>query len=198
LSDATDQSRADQQPSARMKWLARVLCWLCWAGIAVTAFTLIVRLLDLDTGLTRSAFPASTGFFESRVTIPDDPDLIGLRADWFYRIAGIVPASLFIWALFSARRSFAGISRGEYFGRPTILGLRNFALAVLLYLTLAPIVIAAARAWYASQFKGAMVTFALQLSPQIQLSIIFPLAVVLISSVMVRAARIAEENRQFV
>ena len=197
-SESREETGDDAAPTGLTKWLARVLCWLCWLGIGISSIDLVMGFLNLHPAPSEPPIPRSTGLIESRVTIPNDPTLAGLRADWINRIAGLVPSLLFMWALLSARRSFAGISEGAYFARPTVLGLRNFALAVLLYLTAAPVIIALARVHYASQFKGAVATFSLQVSTQIQLSIMFPLAVALISTLIARAARIADENRQFV
>ena len=55
--------------------------------------------------------------------------LAGLRQDLLYRIGSLVPLALYVWALLSARRSFVGVGRGEYFARPTVLGLDADALA---------------------------------------------------------------------
>src|SRR5262249_38488085 len=118
--------------------------------------------------------------------------------DPLFLLADLAPLAFFLWALWSARQIFVGVGRGDYFGRSTVLGLRNFALAVLLRMTLAPWALLGARVAYVSRFPHGNVSLSFSLSGSILISLIFTGAVAILSTVMAHAAAIAEENRQFV
>ncbi len=205
---ATTAPDSVERPSAAIRWMARVLCWFCWLGIAFAVGGAVVTFFDLSgPGIDRS----DEGLVSGRTLIDFDARLkdeaaharalTGLRQDLFYRIGSLVPVALYIWALLSARRSFIGVGRGEYFARPTVLGLRNLALAVLLYHTLAPLLETIPRVLYFMRTKGeqpADLSFSLGVTEPVMLMLVFAGAVALVSSVMARAAKIADENRQFV
>jgi hypothetical protein len=189
------------RPSMRIVWFARVMGLLCWIGIAGALVFGLMGVFD--------AFPPGWNARESHETTligstlvindPAHPNATAeLREDLLFRLSRLISIALFVWALLSAHRIFAGIGRGEYFARGTILGLRNFALAVLLDMTLAPIATTLASAAYMSRFEHGEFTLQLALNGSIMLMLIFSGAVALISTVMARAAAIAEENRQFV
>ncbi|HEX5008656.1 MAG TPA: hypothetical protein VFV70_16200, partial [Hyphomonadaceae bacterium] len=199
---------AVERPSPAIEWLARVLCWFCWLGIALSLWGAAVGLFNLSgPGIDRT----ENGFqnfstlinFDARLNdgAAHTQALVGLHQDILYRIGGLVPIALYVWALLSARRSFIGVGRGEYFARPTVLGLRNLALAVLLYHTLAPILEIIPRVLYFMRIKGeqtAELSFAMGINEPVMLMLVFAGAVTLVSSVMAHAAKIAEENRQFI
>jgi hypothetical protein len=189
-------------PTATIRWFARIMIWLCWLGIAGTAVFELLNLFDAfpeDWVVRDSSSDAALISSSISVNDPSAPNATeNLRHDLLNRIASLVPVAFFIWALLSARRSFLGIGRGEYFTRPTVLGLRNFALAVLLHMTVAPIVMAVAKALYLSRFEHGSFDLSFSLNASIMLALIFAGVVALISSVMAYGARIAEENRQFV
>jgi hypothetical protein len=190
------------RPAAAIRWSARIMIWLCWLGIAGTAVLELLNLFD--------AFPADwvvrdrsgeAALISSSITVndPSAPNATDdLRHDLLYRIASLVPVALFVWALLSARQSFLGIGRGEYFARPTVLGLRNFAAAVLLHMTVAPIVMAVAKSVYLGRFEHGSFELSFSLTASVMLALIFTGAVALISSVMAYGAKIADENRQFI
>jgi hypothetical protein len=199
---------AVERPSTVIRWLARVLCWFCWLGIAASLWGAAVGLFNLSgPGIDRTeAGPQSFNTlinFEARLydSAAHAQALVGLHQDILYRIGGLVPIALYIWALLSARRSFIGVGRGEYFARPTVLSLRNLALAVLLYHTIAPILEVIPRVLYFMRVKGeqkAELSFSMGINEPVMLMLVFAGAVALVSTVMARAAKIADENRQFV
>jgi Protein of unknown function (DUF2975) len=199
---------AVERPSTSMRLLARVLCWVCWLGIAFEVGGAVVSLFNLsvpgiewsenDQGSVRTLID-----FDARLKddAADAQSLIGLRQDFFYRIGSLVPVAVYIWALLSARRSFIGVGRGEYFARATVLSLRNLALAVLLYHTVAPLLETVPRVLYLMRIKGeqpAELSFSLGFNEPVMLMLVFAGAVALVSSVMAHAAKLADENRQFV
>ena len=192
-----DEPAPPARPSAGVRWLARALCWLCWLGMAGAVIGGVLTLFNLIPAESISDAP-SGAFISSSISVPGDPSLAGLRQDLLYRVMSKIPVALIIWALLSARRSFIGVGRGEYFSQPTILGLRNFALAVLLHMTLAPLLTMIPLALCASHFKGAQAAISLGVNSQVLLALIFVGAVALISTVMAHAAKIADENRQFI
>jgi hypothetical protein len=57
----------------------------------------------------------------------------GLFHDLLFRIVSLGMMAIFIYALWSARASFVGIARGDYFAAHGA-GARNLALAVLLHM----------------------------------------------------------------
>ena len=199
---------AVERPPAAIRWMARVLCWVCWIGIAAALWGAAVGLFNLSgPGIDRTESDAE-GFstlinFNARLYdgAAHARALVGLHQDILYRIGGLVPIALYIWALLSARRSFIGVGRGEYFARPTVVGLRNLALAVLLYHTVAPILEIIPRVLYFIRVKDdqkAELDFSMGINEPVMLMLVFAGAVALVSSVMAHAAKIAEENRQFV
>lgn len=193
-------------PRAFIRWSARVLCWFCWLSIALTAGFALLKLFNAvpESFISNGNEMATTVFrFDAGMVDPaaNAEVMKGLRADWINRVAGLVPSALFIWALFSARTSFVGVSRGAYFSKPTILGLRNLSLAVLLYQTVAPLITAIPRALYVASVKGdrtAQVSMSFGMNEPIALILIFAAVVALVSTVMAHAAKLADENRQFV
>lgn len=208
MDEAISAPEAVERPPTAIRWLARVLCWFCWLGIAGALWGAAVGLLNLSgPGIDRTE--SDTGGFSTLINFTarlyDDAAhaqaLVGLHQDILYRIGGLVPAALYVWALLSARRSFIGVGRGEYFARPTVLGLRNLALAVLLYHTIAPVLEIIPRVLYFMRVKGeqkAELSFTVGINEPVMLMLVFAGAVALVSSVMAHAARIADENRQFV
>lgn len=198
------------RPSVGIRWLARVLCWLCWIGIVAAVGGAIVSLFNVSGfGIfERSDGAASDNFstlinFDARLhdEAANTEALVGLRQDFLYRIGSLIPIVLYIWALLSARRSFIGVGRGEYFARQTVLSLRNLAIAVLLYHTVAPLLEIIPRVLYFMRTKGertAELSFSMGINEPVMLMLVFAGAVALVSSVMAHAAKIADENRQFV
>lgn len=196
------------RPSLAIRWLARVLCWLCWIGIVAAVGGVVVAFLNIEAPwIERSDGPSDSfnTLIRFGARLKDDAAnaaaLAGLRQDLLYRIGGFVPVIFYTWALLSARRSFIGVGRGEYFSRPTVLSLRNLALAVLLYHTVAPMLEIVPRVLYYTRTKGdlkAELSFAMGVSEPVMLMLVFAGAVALVSSVMAHAAKLADENRQFV
>jgi hypothetical protein len=197
------------RPSLRIRWLARVLCWVCWIGIVAAVGGTIVGLFNLNgIGIVQRSDEAGDSFstlINFRAWLYDDAAntkaLAALRQDLLYKIGSLAPVALYIWALLSARRSFIGVGKGEYFSRPTVLGLRNMALAVLLYHTLAPLLQIIPQVLYFMRTKGdlkAELSFSMGINEPVMLMLVFAGAVALVSTVMAHAAKIADENRQFV
>src|SRR5215510_6454398 len=130
---------------------------------------------------------------------PARPDAAtGLYHDLLFRITSLAPMAIFIYALRCARTSFAGIARGDYFAPRTVLGLRNLALAVLLHMIASPILLGIAKAAYASRFEHGSISVSFGLGDSSILMLIFAGSAALSSAVIARAAKIDEENRQFV
>jgi hypothetical protein len=202
MSDSPAAARQDVSP--RLLWFARIMAWLCWAGIAATIGFSLLRAFGVfpDAGQ-----PGGPGSLIATTTVSlgeHDPGSLpeDLLRDPFYITARFVPTLLTVWALLAARRAFANISKGEFFARSTSLGLRNLSLAVLLSMTLAPLITMAAHVAFALRMKAQgehgelSITFGL--SETTLLILIFAAAVTIIASVMAHAAKIAEENEQFV
>lgn len=186
-------------PSTGLRWFARILVWLCWLGMAGAVVFELMILFDAIPKDWPAHRGDSSALISSSMEIKDDPAATeALRHDVIFRVASLVPVALFVWALWSASQSFAGVGRGDYFGRSTILGLRNFSLAVLLHMTIAPLAVMAARAAYLSRFPHGTFNVMFSLDEPILLMLIFSGAVALISSVMAHGGKLAEENRQFV
>lgn len=198
---AADEMPALKPPTRRVVWFARIMEWMCWLGIAGVA---VIGVLG-----TFQAFPENWTVRESNesalvsatiaVNDPAHPNAAAdLHGDLLYRFALLIGIGLFVWALWSARRVFVGIGRGEYFAKATILGVRNFALAVLLYMTVAPVARTAASALYLARFEHGRFELVFAMSGSLMLMLIFSGAVALVSTVMAHAAEIDEENRLFV
>lgn len=189
------------QPSASIRWFARIMIWLCWLGIfGAMTFGMMGVFDAFPEGWPVSRSDEATLIGASiEVNDPAAPNATAeVTQDLLYRTAGVISVGLFVSALLSARRMFVGVGRGEYFARPTVLGLRNFAFGVFLYLTLAQMLKALAMALYVSRFEHGRYELELSLSGGLMLMLIFSGAVALTSTVMAHAAKIADENRQFV
>lgn len=188
------------RPPAGVVWFARIMEWLCWLGVAITVAGHVAYVFGLfPPGVISEGAGGALIGSSLEVNDPAAPDATALiRRDPVYLIAGVVTPALFVWALLSARQSFAGVGRGEYFSRSTVIGLRNLALAVLLHMTAAPIAVLIARALYMSRFEHGSISVSFGLSSQTILMLIFTAAILLICTVMAHAARIADENRQFI
>ena len=191
----------DKTPAvpAGVRRLAKVLGWLCWLGIAMTAVFGLVFLFDLmpDDWIVRES--GGGQLLNISIEIADPPNAMkGLFHDLLFRIVSLAPMAIFIFALWSARTSFVGIARGDYFAPRTVLGLRNLALAVLLHMIASPILLGMAKAAYASRFEHGSITMSLGLGDSTILMLIFAGAAALISTVIAHAAKIDDENRQFV
>jgi hypothetical protein len=100
-----------------------------------------------------------------------------------------------IWGLHNGRKSFAGLARGELFARRTIAGLRNLAIGILTF-KIAMFVVAVCTTLVSRMPANANITFK-DLTEGV-LTVIALAAVVLIASVLTRAAEIAEDNAQIV
>lgn len=198
---AADELPPLKSPTRRMVWFARIMEWLCWLGIVGVAVIGVLATFQAspEGWIVRESTEATLINATIAVNDPAHPNATeALREDLFYRLALLIGIGLFAWALWSARRVFAGIGRGAYFAKGTILGVRNFALAVLLYMTAAPVARAAASALYLTRFNHGTFTLEFALSGSLMLMLIFSGAITLVSSVMAHAAEIDEENRQFV
>ncbi len=198
---AADELPALKPPSVRMVWFARIMEWMCWLGIVGVAVIGVLATFQAfpEGWIVRESTEATLINATIAVNDPAHPNATeALREDLFYRLALLIGIGLFVWALWSARRVFVGIGRGEYFAKGSILGVRNFALAVLLYMTVAPVARTAASALYMTQFEHGTFTLEFAMSGSLMLMLIFSGAIALVSSVMAHAAEIEEENRQFV
>jgi hypothetical protein len=195
-----------QKVSTGLLWFSRTMGWLCWAGMAWTIVFALLQALGLiarapadPDGLIGYA-SASLGPHDP--TAPRPPIPQELLRDPLYIASRLVPPLLTVWALFSARGVFARISQGQFFARSTSLSLRNLALAVLLNMTVAPLVNLAATVAFGLRMKAQGVRgelyFDAGLSNTTLLVLIFAGTVAIIASVMAHAARVAEENEQFV
>lgn len=198
---AADEMPALKPPTKRVIWFARIMEWMCWLGIAGVAVIGVLATFQAfpEGWIVRESGESALVSATIAVNDPAHPNATAeLQGDLLYRFALLIGIGLFVWALWSARRIFVGIGRGEYFAKGTILGVRNFALAVLLYMTVAPIARTAASALYMTRFEHGTFTLAFAMSGTLMLMLIFSGAVALVSTVMAHAAEIDEENRQFV
>src|SRR5262249_10835100 len=125
-----------QSVSPGLLWFSRIMSWLCWAGIAWTIifaalqmFGVLPRAPANSDGLTGSA-SVPFGVHDPPAPRPPIPD--ELLNDPLYIASGLIAPLLTVWALVSAHSVFANIGRGQFFARPTSLGLRNLSVAVLL------------------------------------------------------------------
>lgn len=192
--------------SSRALWFSRIMGWLCWTGIAWTIIFALLQALGVITrapadpdGLIGYA-SVSIGIddpFAPRPPVPEE-----LLRDPLYIASRLLPPALTVWALFSAQGLFAKVSQGQFFVRSASLSLRNLALAVLLNLTVAPFVNLAATAAFALRMQARGIHgelyFDLGLSNTTLLVLIFAGTVTIVASMMAHAARMAEENAQFV
>jgi hypothetical protein len=196
-----------QTVSAGLLWFSRIMAWLCWLGIASTvifsalhAFGVLPSSDTTDPGMLIAYSSVSLGVHDPSVLNPPIPE--ELKRDPFYIATLFVPLLLTVWALLSARRVFANIGRGEFFVRSTSLGLRNLSLAVLLNMTVAPLFTMAAHIAFGMRMKAqgqhGEISLNFGLSNTTLLILIFAGTVAIIASVMAHAARVAEENEQFV
>ncbi len=198
---AADKMPALKAPARRVVWFARIMAWMCWLGIAGVAIVGVLATFQAfpENWIVRESTEAALINGTIAVNDPAHPDATeALRDDILYRLAILIGIGLFVWALWSARRVFVGIGRGEYFSKTTILGVRNFALAVLLYMTVAPLARTAASALYMTHFEHGTFTLEFAMSGSLMLMLIFSGAIALVAAVMAHAAEIDEENRQFV
>ncbi len=156
---------------ARTVVLTRGLAWLC----AVAAIGAVLIALPF----ARTILLSSDLMQWARVA---------LLTGWISSVC------LLIWGLYNGRTSFAGLARGELFTRRTVAGLRNLALGIFLFkiLSAATVVgMALTRAppnaaiTFKDLFDGTFTLVALG-------------AIVVIASVLTRAAAIAEDNAQIV
>jgi hypothetical protein len=197
-----------QKVSPGLLWFGRVMGWLCWLGIASTIVFSLLRASGAvpssdtpgDPGSLIAYSSISLGAHDPSVPRPPMPE--ELKRDILHIASRFVPTLLTVWALLSARRVFANIGRGEFFARSTSLGLRNLSLAVLLNMIVAPLITLAAHVAFAMRVKAAgghgELYLDLGLSETTLLVLIFAATVAIIASVMAHAARVAEENEQFV
>jgi len=195
-----------QAVSPGLLWFSRIMGWLCWVGIA---WTIVFAALQMSGILPRAPANsdgligyASVSFGVHDPSAPRPPIPAELLNDPLYIASGLVAPVLMIWALVSARAVFASIGRGQFFARPTSLGLRNLSLAVLLNMTVAPLANVAATLAFALGMKAkgmhGEVYFDAGASSTMLLVLVFAGTVAVISTVMARAAKVAEENEQFV
>jgi hypothetical protein len=197
-----------QAVSPGLLWFSRIMSWLCWFGIASTIGFSVLRAFGVVPGSDTPGDPGSLiayssvslGVLDPNLPRPPMPD--ELRRDAFYIAARFVPTLLTVWALLWARRVFANIGGGEFFARSTALGLRNLSLAVLLNMTVAPLLTMAAHVAFGlrmqAQGEHGEIYLDFGLSDTTLLVLIFAATVAIIASVMAHAARVAEENEQFV
>lgn len=201
-SQTSPASHGQRQPvSRRLMWLTRLLAWFCWAGVVFTlAMSLATAFGVLEFGAPR-LHTGANGLFGSAITVGTEN--ISEKDAGFYRhpfflLALAFSTALYVWALISAARSLSALSHGAFFSHDAISGLRNLAFAVLLHMTLAPLAMMAARGAFVALHKHGSFEMSVGLHSSAILMLVFAGAVLAISSVMARAARIAEENEQFV
>jgi len=152
--------------------LSRILAWLCvFAAVGMAAIGLLFsRTLWFNPDLEQWAH-------------------LALLAAW------IISTGFLIWGLYNGRTSFTGLARGELFARRTIAGLRNLALGIFVF-KIGAFVLAVGMALGSRGPPNFIISFkdlAEGLFTLISLG-----AIVLIASVLTRAAEIAEDNAQIV
>lgn len=207
----TDKPATAPRPAASPGLLgfSRAMGWLCWLGVAWTISFKLLSVFGVIPTVDDASSPMDSLIAHSSVSLgvhdpdgPRPPLPEELKQDPFYIAAGFVPPLLTVWALLSARQAFANIGRGDFFARSTSLGLRNLSLAVLLNMTVAPLVTMASHVAFGlrmrAQGRPGEIYLDFGLSNTTLLILIFAGTVAIISSVMAHAARVAEENEQFV
>jgi hypothetical protein len=185
--------------SPGLRWLTRSLAILCWCGVVLTGGIHLALLLGLLPAQASGAGPS--GLISSTITAGEpalSEEAAGLLRDPLFLVAPTLSAGLVIWALLSARGALVAVGRGDFFAPRTLLGLRNMAIAVLLNLFLAPLAALLARLAFVSRFEHGSIALSFGASTSTLLMLIFAGAVMVISSVMAHAAKLADENRQFV
>ena len=202
---SSNPAQPAQSVSTRLLWFSRIMGWACWFGVALTLGLAALRLAGVIPGSSTPADPGSLIVYSSvalegaaaSAPVPEE-----LQRDPLYIAARLVPTLLTVWALLSARRVFANIGKGAFFVRSTSLGLRNLSIAVLLGMTVAPLITMAAHIAFGlrmqAQGRHGEISLEFGLSDTTLLVLIFAGAVAIIASIMAHAARIAEENEQFV
>lgn len=109
-----------------------------------------------------------------------------------------------VFGLYSAHRCFRGLARGEYFKPATVRAFRNFGLGVLVHKVLGfvgPLILvrpASPPATQDGQFGIVLRMGGDPLFSEQILTVLLLGAVVVIAHVLSRAAKLAEENEQFV
>lgn len=197
-----------QAVSPGLLWFSRIMAWLCWFGIAWTVGFTLAAAFGLIPLSTSSANPerllvySSISLGEHDPNAPRPPLPGELLRDPFFIATRFIGPLLTVWALLSARTVFANIGRGAFFARSTSLGLRNLSLAVLLNMTAAPLITMASHIAFGIRMRAegrhGELYLDVGLSNTSLLILIFAGTVAIIASVMAHAARVAEENEQFV
>ena len=190
--------------SALVTWSGRLLSWFCWlamAGVTLGALLGTFGVLPVDPAPDLPNDTLINFTAQLNDTAAQAMAMKSLQQDALFRVASLFPLALFLWALFSARQCFAGVSRGEYFARSTAAGLRNLGIAVLLYNTIAPVVTTIPKVLYLRRVMAGQpgeLKVELSFTQPIALMLVFAGTVTLISAVMAHAAHIEDENRSFV
>ncbi|MDE1148391.1 MAG: DUF2975 domain-containing protein [Azospirillaceae bacterium] len=110
----------------------------------------------------------------------------------------MVPLGALIYGLLRARRSFEMFARGQAFSSEAIRGLRSFALAVAASSLLKPVVGAALGLLLGATSPGHVRSLVVNFGSDTLLALLFAAMVAVIAWVLLEAADIAAENRQFV
>jgi hypothetical protein len=114
----------------------------------------------------------------------------------FAFVIGWIVCSVFIvWGLYCGRVSFKGLVHGELFTRRTIAGLRNLALGIFLFKITSFLLLAGLQA--ASRYPE-VVNITFRGFSEGTFTLIGLGAIVVITSVLTRAAEIAEDNAQII
>lgn len=166
---------------ARIAWLGRLMSGLCaMMAAGAVIFTLVV--LALAVGVPVRASDPPRGMAE-----------IAALAGWSLGVGCLA------WGLWRGRAAFAAFSRGSLFGSDVARGLRDFVLGLFLYKLSGPLVaggllVVLAIAGEAPPLPD--VTFANLADAAFTLLCLG--AVALITTVLARAAEIAEDNANIV
>jgi hypothetical protein len=109
--------------------------------------------------------------------------------------AWVASFGLLLWGFYFGRASFIGLAHGELFARRTILGLRNLALGIFLFKIASPVLLLGVG--LLTSFPANMIVTIKDLAESV-FTLVSLGAIVLIATVLTRAAEIAEDNAQIV
>ena len=131
------------RPSSVLTWSARLLSWFCWLAMAGVSIAAVMGALGLLPDKGEPDRPSDT-LIRTATRLLDPaaqqgpwPGCTETGCSDSFPCPCSCPDA--------APGEFMGLSRGEYFGRSTVTGLRNLGLAVLLYNTVSPVVVTVPR-----------------------------------------------------
>jgi hypothetical protein len=184
----SDRDRSRQQQLDRMRRRAGWLGALCFAGavalppvVATAVWRMPPDEIASRVGLAGVALPPLT-----------------IASRWMFVALGTLPAAIFAAGLLSARRVFQGFTRGDFFARGTVAGLRGFAACAAAAALAAIVASAVASVVLTNDLGPGQRRLAIGVGSGELLQLLTAALVWVISQVLAEAQALADENAQFV